>query len=81
MLLQTNLQMAGYTGERMLQMQKRLLDSAAAIPGVTAVGYSSSLALSAGGGDSGVFTDSTTDFRPTNQCSGCHELQHFSPAT
>jgi predicted permease len=66
-LLQTDLQMAGYAGDRMPQMQRRMLDAAASIPGVTSVGYSSNLALSAGGGDSGVFTDTTTDFRPTNQ--------------
>jgi predicted permease len=67
MLVQTDLQMAGYTGDRMPQMQRRMLDTAAAIPGVTAVGYASSLALTIGGGDSFVYTDNTTDFRPTNQ--------------
>jgi len=67
MLVQTNLQMAGYTEDRRPQMQRRMLDAAAAIPGVTAVGYASNLALTLSGGDSFVFTDSTTDFRPTNQ--------------
>jgi predicted permease len=67
MLVNTDLQMAGYTGDRLPQMQRRMLDAAAAIPGVTAVGYTSNLALSLGGGDSYVYTDTTTDFRPTNQ--------------
>ncbi|MGA2535618.1 MAG: ABC transporter permease [Terracidiphilus sp.] len=67
MLMETDLHMAGYTEEQAPQMQRRMLDAAASIPGVTAVGYSSNLALSLGGGDSYVFTDSTTDFRPTNQ--------------
>jgi predicted permease len=67
MLVSTDLQMAGYTGERMPQMQRRMLDAAAAIPGVTAAGYASNLALSLGGGDSYVYTDTTTDFRPTNE--------------
>ena len=66
MLVKTDLQMAGYSGEQRLQMQKRMLDAAAAIPGVTAVGYADRLPLSIGGNDSDVFTDSTTDFRPTN---------------
>jgi len=66
MLVHTDLQMAGYNAEQRVQMQKRMLDAAAAIPGVTAVGYADRLPLSIGGGDSDVFTDTTTDFRPTN---------------
>ena len=66
MLVKTDLQMAGYSGDQRLQMQKRMLDAAAAIPGVTAVGYADRLPLSIGGNDSDVFADSTTDFRPTN---------------
>ena len=67
MLVESDLHMAGYTDERMPQMQRRMLDAAAAIPGVTAVGYISQLPLGLGGGDSFVYTDSTTDFRPTNE--------------
>jgi predicted permease len=67
MLVESDLHMAGYADERMPQMQKRMLEAAAAIPGVTSVGYADHLPLSLGGGDSYVFTDSTTDFRPTNQ--------------
>ena len=66
-LVQCDMHMAGYADERMPQMQKRMLDAAAAIPGVTSVGYADHLPLSLGGGDSYVFTDSTTDYRPTNQ--------------
>jgi predicted permease len=66
-LVETDLHMAGYADERVPQMQQRMLDAAAAIPGVTAVGYVDNLALSLGGGDSYVYTDSTTDFRPTNE--------------
>ena len=66
-LVGTDLQMAGYSGDRVPQMQRRLLDAAAAIPGVAAAGYISNIPLSLGGGDSDVFTDTTTDFRPTNQ--------------
>src|SRR5215469_1290131 len=66
MLAKTDLHMAGYSGEQQLLMQKRMLDAAAAIPGVTAVGYADRLPLSIGGGDSDVYIDTTTDFRPTN---------------
>jgi predicted permease len=67
MLAQSDLHMAGYTDERISQMQRRMLDVAAAIPGVTAAGYVNHLPLGLGGGDSYVYTDSTTDFRPTNE--------------
>jgi predicted permease len=67
MLAQSDLQMGGYTDERQPQMQQRMLDAAATIPGVTSVGYTSELPLSLGGGDSYVYTDTTTDFRPTNE--------------
>jgi predicted permease len=66
MLAQSDLRMAGYTDERISQMQRRMLDVAADIPGVTAVGYVSHLPLGLGGGDSYVYTDRTTDYRPTN---------------
>ncbi len=65
MLVQTDLHMGGYDGDQRAQMQRRMLE-AAAIPGVTAAGYSDRLPLSIGGGDSSVFADSTTDYRPTN---------------
>jgi predicted permease len=67
LLAQTDLHMAGYTEDRIPQMQRRMLDAAAAIPGATAVGYVSQLPLGLGGSDSYVYTDSTTDFRPTNE--------------
>ena len=66
-LVETDLSMAGYTGDQVPQMQRRLVDAVAAIPGVTSAGYSSNIPLSLGGGDSYVYTDNTTDFRPTNE--------------
>ncbi len=66
MLVESDLNLAGYNGERVPPMQQRMVDAAAAIPGVTSVGYTSGLPLTMSAGDSGVFTDSTTDFRPTN---------------
>jgi predicted permease len=66
MIAGSELHMAGYTDERMPQMQRRMLDAAAAIPGVTAVGYADHLPLGIGGGDSYVYSDATSDYRPTN---------------
>jgi predicted permease len=63
----TELHMSGYADERELQMQRRMLEAAAAIPGATAVGYVDHLPLGLEGGDSGVYADSTSDYRPTNQ--------------
>lgn len=65
-LVESDLHMAGYTEDLSPAMQRRMLDAVAAIPGVSAVGYTSQLPLSLGGGDSYVYTDTTTDFRPTN---------------
>jgi predicted permease len=75
MLVKTDLRMAGYSGEQQLLMQKRMLDAAAAIPGVTAVGYADRLALSIGGGDSDVYSDTTTDYRPTNAAADAQNFQ------
>jgi len=67
MLVESDLHMGGYTEERVPQMQRRMLDAAKSIPGVTAVGYVNHQPLGLSGGDSYVFTDATTDYRPTNQ--------------
>jgi predicted permease len=66
MLVETDLQMSGYEKDSRPEMQRRMIDAVASIPGVTAAGYTDSLPLSLGGGDSDVFRDNTTDFRPTN---------------
>src|SRR5271155_2029320 len=75
MLVKTDLKMAGYDSDKRVQMQKRMLDAAAAIPGVSAVGYADRIPLSIGGGDSDVYADTTTDFRPTNTAA---DAQNFS---
>jgi predicted permease len=75
MLVQTDLKMAGYDGDKRVPMQKRMLDAAGAIPGVDDVGYADRLPLSLGGGDSDVYSDATTDFRPTNAAA---DAQNFS---
>jgi hypothetical protein len=43
MLARTDLHMGSYDGDHAAQMQRKMLDVAAAIPGVTAAGSASSL--------------------------------------
>jgi len=74
MLVKTDLHMAGYDGDQRPLMQRRMLDAASAIPGVSAVGYADRLALSIGGNDSSVFTDTTTDYRPTNSVADAQQF-------
>jgi predicted permease len=67
MLVETDVDMAGYSGDQVPVMQKRMIDAVEAIPGVTAAAASDMLPL--GGQDFSnvaVFTDSTTDLRPSN---------------
>jgi len=63
MQVSTDLDMAGYSGDQVPLMQRRMLDAVSAIPGVTAAGYASRIPLNLGWGDSTVFADSTTDYR------------------
>ena len=65
MLVDTDLNMAGYRGDAVPAMQKRMIDAMEAIPGVTSVGLIDAPPLVTGGiNDSNVFTDETTDLRP-----------------
>ena len=67
MLAEADLSMAGYSGDRIPAMQKRMIQALQALPGVESVGLTDSLPLSvAGSGDSNVFPDSTSDLRPSN---------------
>ena len=74
MLAQTDLHMAGYADDQRLVMQRRMLDAAAAIPGVTAAGYADRLALSIGGNDSSVYSDTTTDYGPKNSVADAQQF-------
>jgi predicted permease len=67
MLVNTDLDMAGYRGERVRTMQKRMIDAMETIPGVTSVGLVDAAPLAGGGNpSSNVFSDETTDLRPSN---------------
>ena len=77
-VVECDLHMAGYTDDQNAQMQHRMMDAVSALPGITAVGYTSQLPLSLGGGDSYVYSDTTTDFRPTNFAADAMAY-HISP--
>jgi predicted permease len=66
MLADTDLTMAGYAGDKVPAMQKRLIDALATIPGVQAVGLTNQAPLRDCCDVSGVFTDKTADLRPAN---------------
>ena len=66
MLVDTDLSMAGYSGDRVPAMQKRMIDALKTIPGVESVGLADQVPLGDGPGDSNVFTDNTSDLRPSN---------------
>jgi predicted permease len=65
--------MAGYKDEYIAAMQRRMLDTVAAIPGVTAAGYASRVPLNLGWSDSTVFRDETTDYRLSNAAADAME--------
>jgi predicted permease len=66
LMVDTDLDMAGYSGDRVSEMQQRMLDALQAIPGVTAVGLVDRPPLALGWNSSTVFRDSTTDLRASN---------------
>jgi predicted permease len=66
MLVDSTLKIAGYSGERMAAMQRRMIDAVAPIPGVKSVGLVSQIPLGGGRSTDDVFTDQTTDLRTAN---------------
>ncbi|HWC18480.1 MAG TPA: ABC transporter permease [Terriglobales bacterium] len=66
MLVDTDLMMGGYRGERVRDMQRRMIEALQAIPGVESVGLADSVPLGDGANSAIVFTDKTTDLRPGN---------------
>ena len=65
-LVNTDLGMAGYSGDKIPAMQKRMIGAMQAIPGVTSVGQVDTPPLHMGWSILPVFTDQTTDLRPSN---------------
>jgi predicted permease len=72
LLLDTDLHMAGYTDNDVPDMQKRMIDAVAAIPGVRSVGLINQAPLVSGGYSSSlVFNAETTDLKPSNAVADC----------
>jgi predicted permease len=65
-LVETALSMAGYSGDSVPAMQKRMIEALETIPGVKSVGSVDRPPLYYGANGSNVFTDKTTDLRPSN---------------
>ncbi len=66
MMVDTDLSMAGYSGDRIPLMQRRMIDALQAIPGVESVGLADNVPLGEGSSDSNVFSDNISDLRPSN---------------
>jgi predicted permease len=66
MLVDTNLSMAGYSGDKAAIMQKRMIDALEAIPGVQHVGLVDVPPLHESWNPINVYSDRTTDLRPAN---------------
>jgi predicted permease len=78
LIVDTDLSMAGYSGEAVEPMQKRMLDAVQAIPGVESAALADSIPLSQGLTDTTVFSDNATDLRPGNSVADA-DLLHISP--
>ena len=79
MLVDTDLSMAGYSGDDVPAMQKRMIDALAddSRRRVRGIGRSAALSVRAAS-DSNVFTDKTTDLRPSNAAADAIMYQHLS---
>ena len=66
LLVETDLTMAGYRGDKVPAMQKRMIDALETIPGVESVGLVDRPPLYYGANSSNVFTDKMADLRPSN---------------
>ncbi len=72
MLVDTTLGMAGYSGDRIPAMQRRMIESLQTIPGVKTVGFVSQIPLGGGGSTADVFTEQTTDLKTSNAAANVH---------
>lgn len=61
-----DLGMAGYSNDGAFSLQRRILDEASRLPGVTAVGTIDDRPLGGSGNGTGVFPDNAIDYRPSH---------------
>ncbi len=78
MLAVADLGMAGYSGDRVPPMQKRMLRALENIPGVEAVGLADNVPFDPAIGNAMVFRDNSPDLRPVNTAAHAYSL-HVSP--
>jgi predicted permease len=72
MLASTFLSMAGYSGDSVPAMERRMIDAAQRLPGVKTVGLISQIPLGGGASTEDVFRDQTTDLRTANAAANVH---------
>ncbi len=65
-MVDTDLAIGGYRGESVAEMQKRMIEAAAAIPGVESVGLIGRAPLTGGGFSALIFNGQTADLRPSS---------------
>jgi len=75
MIAETDMHMAGYSADSALLVQRRMIEAASHIPGVTGVGIINALPLSGGGNNWSVYKDGTADLRPSNSIMTPHAYQ------
>jgi predicted permease len=66
LLVSTDLNMAGYHGDQVPVMQRRMLEAVANVPGVASAGLIDNLPLGLGWSDSVIYANTTTDLRQSN---------------
>ena len=71
-IAQTEMKMASYSDAASFPVQQRMIDEAAQIPGVTAVGTIDDPPLYAGGSSTPVYREGTQDFRGSNSITTAH---------
>ena len=74
MVADTDMHMAGYTDDSAFPVQRRIIDEASQLPGVTATGTTDSLPLSGGGSNWSVYREGTADLRPSNSVMAPHSF-------
>jgi predicted permease len=75
MLVETDLTMAGYRGDQIPAMQRRMSDAVKAIPGVDSAAVAGSVPMAVGGSGSEVYTENTTDLRASNAATDSYEFK------
>jgi predicted permease len=66
-VVSTDLNMAGYHGDQVPVMQRRMLDAVASVPGVSSAGLTNYLPLALGWEENSIFANATTDLRESDK--------------